>query len=300
MSRAVVPAAPDPIDYPESDGQPMSDNTLQFQWIVVLADNLKALFRDRDDVFVSGNQFWYPVEGEREVKAAPDVHVVFGRPKGHRGSYKQWEEGGIPMTVVFEVLSPSNTTEEMAAKLDFYDEHGVEEYYIYDPQKNRLQGYRRGATTLVGLTALHGFTSPRLGIQFDLSGPELVVRYPDGPPFLLFEELEAIRLATAQRAEEEKQRADQENQRATQAEQRAAEEKQRATQAEQRADQAEQRAEQEKQRATLAEQRADQEKQRADQMAQRAARLAELTRKALQQQATPEELEELQRLLGSA
>ena len=95
-----------PIFYPESDGLPMSDNTRQFRWIVVLADNLQALFCERDDVFVSGNQFWYPVVGEPEIKKTPDVYVVFGRPKGDRSSYKQWEEDGIPMTVVFEILSP--------------------------------------------------------------------------------------------------------------------------------------------------------------------------------------------------
>jgi Uma2 family endonuclease len=40
----------------------------------------------------------------------------FGRPKGHCPSWKQWEEGGVPMTVVFEVLSPSDTPTEMMDK----------------------------------------------------------------------------------------------------------------------------------------------------------------------------------------
>src|SRR5262245_61638349 len=112
MSAPVHPVPPGPIYYPESDGQPMADNTKQFDWILLLAGNLKALFRDRPDVFVSGNQFWYPAEGEPGIVAAPDVYVVFGRPKGDRPSYKQWEEGDIPMTVVFEVRSPENSDEE--------------------------------------------------------------------------------------------------------------------------------------------------------------------------------------------
>jgi len=37
--------------------------------------------------------------------------------------------------VVFEVLSPSNTQQEMADKRAFYEEHGVEEYYVYDPDR---------------------------------------------------------------------------------------------------------------------------------------------------------------------
>src|SRR5579872_875603 len=117
MIRSAVPSSISSIVYPESDGQPMADNSRQFRWIFVLAGNLAAEYRDRVDVFVSGNQFWYPVEGEPEIRLAPDVYVVFGRPKGDRPSYKQWEEGGIPMTVVFEVLSPSNNYMEMVNKL---------------------------------------------------------------------------------------------------------------------------------------------------------------------------------------
>jgi Uma2 family endonuclease len=244
MVTTTAPAKADDIDYPETDGEPMSDNTRQFRWIVTLAGNLAALFRDRDDVFVSGNQFWYPVQGEPAIKASPDVYVVFGRPKGDRPSYKQWEEGNVPMTVVFEVLSPKNTVMEMAAKQAFYEDYDAEEYYLYDPDSNGLQGYRRQGQTFVRIRKMNEFISPRLGIRFDLSGPELVVRYPDGRPFLTFEELDAER----EKAE------------------------QRARQAEQRAEQAE----------------------------QRTARLAELTRKVLQQQATPEELGELESLLQSS
>jgi hypothetical protein len=165
------------------------------------------------------------------------VYVVFGRPKGDRSSYRQWEEDNIPMTVVFEVLSPSNTGSEMADKLAFYDDYGVEEYYLYDPENNRLHGYGRRGEALIRIRRMDGFVSPRLGTRFDLSGPELVVRCPDGRPFLTFEELEAER---------------------------------------------------------------EQAQQRARQAQQQLARMAELTRKVLQQQATPEELLELQRLLEMA
>src|SRR5262249_50347025 len=124
-----------PVEYPDSDGKPMADNTKQARWIVVLFGNLAALFRARDDVVVACDLFWYPVEGSPEVRVAPDVLVVFGRPKGDRGSYKQWEEGGVPLTVVFEILSPGNTWTEMDDKYAFYEEHGVEEYYVYDPDR---------------------------------------------------------------------------------------------------------------------------------------------------------------------
>ncbi len=50
------------IVYPDSDGQPMADNTLQFQWIVVIKENLEVLFADDPNVFVAGDLLWYPLE----------------------------------------------------------------------------------------------------------------------------------------------------------------------------------------------------------------------------------------------
>jgi hypothetical protein len=95
---------------------------------------------------------------------------------------------------------------------------------------------------------IDGFVSPRLGVRFDFSGPELVVRYPDGRPFLTFTELAAV-------------------------------------------------AEQAQQTAEKAQQAATQAKQEVEQSRHRETRLAELTRKVLEQAATPEELAEVRRLI---
>lgn len=89
MTALPIPAAAAAVIYPESDGLPMADNTRQMRWIVVLYGNLAALFREQPDVFVAGDLFWYPVQGHPEIVVAPDTLVVFGRPKGDRGSYRQ-------------------------------------------------------------------------------------------------------------------------------------------------------------------------------------------------------------------
>jgi Uma2 family endonuclease len=225
--------APGPIVYPESDGQPIAENTKQFGWIILLYNNLSGLFCLRPDVFVAADLFWYPVEGHPEIRTAPDGLVVFGRPKGDRGSYRQWQEDNIPLTVAFEVLGPSMTAEVQACKRVFYGRHGVEEYYIYDPDNNRLQAYVRRGEVLARVRKVEGFVSPRLGIRFDLSGPEMVVFRPDGQRFLTFEELQAAK---------------------------------------------------------------DQLQAAMDQAEQRALRLATLSRKARQGQASPDELRELERL----
>jgi Uma2 family endonuclease len=193
-----------PIVYPDSDGKPMADNTLQFRWIVTIKGNLDVLFRDRPDVFVAGDHLIYPVEGNPKRRAAPDVYVAFGRPKGDRGSYKVWEEGGVFPQVVFEVRSPGNRFAEMARRLAFYDRYGAEEVYDYDPDRHRFRVYHRAGDRFDEADVGTEWVSPRLGVRFDLGGPELVIRYPDGRPFLTFEEVVAqreqaeLRAATAE------------------------------------------------------------------------------------------------------
>ena len=129
--------ATEEIVYPDSDGKSMADDTRQWDWMVKIVGELREMFAGQD-VFVTGDLLWYPVKGEPKTVPAPDALVAFGRPAGYRGSYKQWEEAGVTPQVVFEVLSPRNTREEMAAKQNFYDRYGVEEYYFIDPYKNHV------------------------------------------------------------------------------------------------------------------------------------------------------------------
>src|SRR5262249_28038188 len=177
------------IIYPDSDGKPMADNTLQFRWIVTIKEGLDRVFHHRPDVFVAGDLLWYPVEGRPEICQAPDALVALGRPKGDRGSYKQWEEGGIAPQVVFEVLSPNNSYREMRRKLEFYQEYGVGEYYLYDPDHIVLEGWLRTDEGLDEIPRMHGWTSPQLGIRFDMSGSELAIYGPDGRRFLTYQEI---------------------------------------------------------------------------------------------------------------
>jgi Uma2 family endonuclease len=215
VSQIESPTKPEVI-YPDSDGQPMANNTEQFRWIVVIEQNLESLYADDQNVFIAGDLFWYPVEGNNKIFTAPDVMVALGRPKGKRLSYKQWEEGNLAPQVVFEILSPSNTQNEMDRKLVFYERYGVEEYYIYNPANNQLRGWLRGEAGLDLIESVDSWVSPRLGIRFDLSGEELQIYRPDGTPFLSYLEIEEL-------LEQERQRAEQEQQRAEQAEQRMAE-----------------------------------------------------------------------------
>jgi Uma2 family endonuclease len=180
------------VIYPDSDGQPMANNTEQFRWILVIQQNLDWLFADNPDVFVAGDLFWYPIEGKNYIVNAPDVMVVFGRPKGKRGSYLQWQENNIAPQVVFEILSPSNSQTEMERKLIFYERYGVEEYYIYNPQNNQLRGWLRTEDGLDVISEMENWVSTRLGIKFDLSGEELQIYRPDGNKFSSYLEISQL------------------------------------------------------------------------------------------------------------
>jgi Uma2 family endonuclease len=192
------------IIYPDCDGNPMSDNTLQFSWIVKIKENLEILFANEPNVFIAGDLLWYPVEGDNKTRRAPDTMVAFGRAKGYRGSYQQWLEDNIAPQVVFEILSPGNRLAEMTAKFEFYDRYGVEEYYIYDPDRIDVTGWIRQDGKLQGISDIAGWVSPRLGVRFEL-GEELEIYTPAGELFLspveISQKAEAAQLeATRQQA----------------------------------------------------------------------------------------------------
>ena len=206
------PSKPD-IIYPDSDGQPMADNTQQFELIVWIKENLELLFANDPNVFVAGDLLWYPVEGNNALRQAPDVMVAFGRPKGYRGSYQQWLEDNIPPQVVFEIWSPGNRPSNMAKKFEFYERYGVEEYYLYKPDIADLTGWQRRESRLQVIDSMAGWVSPRLGVRFELSEEELQIYRPDGQRFLNYLELARQRDRAEARAIEAETELEQQRQR---------------------------------------------------------------------------------------
>ncbi len=203
------------ILYPESDGKPMADNTRQFEWIVYIKKGLDDWFKRDLNVFIAGDLLWYPVKNHPEINAAPDVMVTFGRPQGHRSSYKQWEEGGLAPQVVFEIWSPSNSLNERAKKLQFYDRYGVEEYYNFDPLTGVLEGWLRRGRKLVPIADMYDWVSPRLQIRFGHNGTLQSIWHiylPNGRPMELYERMSTLRdqaelQLQAERAAKEEERA---------------------------------------------------------------------------------------------
>ena len=199
-----TPTTVKPIVYPDSDGQPMADNTKQFEELTALKQGCEAAFAMREDVFVAGDLLWYPVEGQPATRLAPDVLVVFGRPKGHRGSYKQWDEENIAPQVVFEILSPGNRFGEMLRKLEFYERYGVQEYYVYDPDSFAFTVlWRSPEGRLVPQEETAEIVSPLLGLRFVAPGDApWVIYYTDGERMKGYQELRAERNALREQVEQ--------------------------------------------------------------------------------------------------
>ncbi|MCP2727707.1 Uma2 family endonuclease [Limnofasciculus baicalensis] len=225
-----------PIIYPSSDDQPMADSTIQYKLITKIKEGCELLYKNDENVFVAADLLWYPVEGNSTISQAPDVMVIFGRPKNDRRSYLQWQEDRIAPQVVFEIRSFNDSQTKMNRKFSFYNRHGVEEYYLYDPQENELIGWQRIEGFLEVIEVMSGWVSPRLGVRFELGEDGLEIYRPDGQKFLSYLELEEQQQLAQQRAEHEAQRAENEARRAENEARRAENEAQRAEHEAQRAE----------------------------------------------------------------
>ena len=191
----------------------MPQNDLHFTWLILLRENLRLVFAQRDDVYVSADSYWYPVEGHPEESSAPDIYVVVGRPPGDRSSYLQWLEEGVAPLVTVEVLSPANYTTEgrrrLADKLERAERFGVQEYLEIDPLFGTISVWECQSGVMEHLGVLSRWESARLGgVTFESHDGALRVSGPDGVPFRTLAQSEAHAEREAARAESEAARAD--------------------------------------------------------------------------------------------
>ena len=91
MRRPHLPRAA--IDYPESDGKLLAENDPQFHAILYAVGALWLHYRERADVYVSGDLLIYYEQGNPRVSVAPDTFVVFGVADRRRRN----AAGGWPM-----------------------------------------------------------------------------------------------------------------------------------------------------------------------------------------------------------
>ena len=119
FSHSASAPRPPPVDYPDSDGQPVAETDFQRIPLWYANDALARYFRDRNDVYVSANMFVYFEEGNPRAVVAPDVFVVLGAPDQKRRSYKVWEEPKAP-DFVLEITSHSTRSVDQGPKRRIY------------------------------------------------------------------------------------------------------------------------------------------------------------------------------------
>lgn len=200
------------VEYPESDGQPMTDKDLNRYLMEDTEFVLRRHFRDHEGpVYVSANLFIYYTQGEPDDRVAPDVFVVKGVAQTPREKYLLWEEGQVPQ-VVFEFVSQTSRLRDRGSKLGLYAALGVREYYVFDPtgewQSPNLRCFRLHGDLFEEIVAPAGVHSPELGLDLVVQGADLRFRRPGESTFLRTGEEEAVR------AEEEAARAEGEARRA--------------------------------------------------------------------------------------
>ena len=213
MKPSALAPAPVEIDYPTEDGVPMAETDAQGIPLMYAVTGLRDYFRQRPDVYVSGNLLIYYEEGNKDASVAPDVFVVIGVPNHRRPIYKVWEEGKGP-DFVLEITSRHTRDKDEGPKRDLYERLGVQEYWQYDPTGDYLEPPLRGMRLdggeyrmLAPSWAPDGtqvMFSAVLGLEVRVSGGELRFRDP----------VTGERVRTLSESNEERQRAEQARQRA--------------------------------------------------------------------------------------
>ncbi|MCP4345007.1 MAG: hypothetical protein GY795_05715 [Desulfobacterales bacterium] len=212
------------LDLPAEDGIPLESNWHRIE-MNLLIDSVHYLWRDRNDYFAGGNMFIY--FSVQQVKnrdyRGPDFFVVKDTDgTRNRDSWITWEEIGRYPDVIVELASPTTIKTDLGFKKHLYERtFRTREYFCYDPDSNRLFGWRltnKGLYTELKPNDRGWLWSEELSVwvgtwtgEFQRHNGVWLRFYSDMWQLVL-----THKEAEAQRAEQEAQRAEQEAQRAEQ------------------------------------------------------------------------------------
>ena len=144
--EAALKSMPRGFDLPYDDGEPM-ESPWHRNEMYLLIDSLAAHWKDRNDIYIGGNMFVYysDIQEFNCDFRGPDFFVVKGVDRSKkRASWISWDEGGRLPDVIVELLSQSTRSIDRGEKKKLYTEiFRVHEYFCYDPEECRLEGWRR-------------------------------------------------------------------------------------------------------------------------------------------------------------
>jgi len=139
-------------------------NTRHQEVLIELVGQLYNYSRDKPCKVYLGPlpvRLFYKADESDDTVVQPDIMVICDKnklgPEGCRGA----------PDLVIEILSPSNTAIEMKRKLNLYQEAGVREYWIIDPENKDITVYRFQEGAILTYTLKKDATVP-VGIFPDL------------------------------------------------------------------------------------------------------------------------------------
>lgn len=142
------------VELIDDDGEPM-ESDWHVKAMLLLISCTDWWFRDRDDFYVGGNMFIY--FSERQARnndfRGPDYFFVKNtRRKPLRKYWATWLEDGRTPDTVIELCSRSTITEDYGPKKIIYQNTlHVSDYFCYDPESRKLDGWRLIDRTYVAL-----------------------------------------------------------------------------------------------------------------------------------------------------
>src|SRR4051812_1471950 len=98
----------------------------------------------------------------------------------------------------------------MLRKFQFYEQYGVEEYYIYDPDSGNLEVWQRQDKGLEEIAEMNGHVSRRLRIRFEPGEDpnNLAIIGSDGERFATHQELKERAQAAQEHTQAAQERAE--------------------------------------------------------------------------------------------
>lgn len=176
-----VPAVPESVLYPDSDGHFLPPTPLQAHAVMNVRYALMHHFAHVDNVVLEGDMFMYYEEGNPAASISPDVYVVLDHDLGDRGVYKFWDEGKS-LDFALDVISPSSDMRDSEDTRSLYERLGIGEYFLFQPDPSR-RGRRLVAYRLRGQTYEEMSPGPdgavcseALGVSFRIEGENLRLR----------------------------------------------------------------------------------------------------------------------------
>ncbi len=225
------PEHPKDVIFPPGDlwsDEPPLESDLHRDQIDLLIRLLRWYWRDRQDIYVSGNLtvYYSPHQRKSEDFRGPDVFVALGTDNHPRRSWMVWEEHGKYPNVIVELLSDSTAATDRGLKKEIYqDTFRTPDYFWFHPDTLEFQGFHLvdGTYQPIQPNDQGWFWSLQLDLYLGIHERKLRFFTPDGEMLPTPEESAEIE---RQQAEAERQRAEVERQRAEAANQQAETERQ--------------------------------------------------------------------------